>query len=390
MFFLEYSRFSRFCPRSAQGPVVLDPAKLKLASANALVLDATDNRPVYAKAANDVTPIASLTKLMTAMVTLDAGQSLDEPLAIDMDDLDYVKGTHSRLRMGIELPRREMLRLALMSSENRAASSLARAYPGGTRAFVAEMNTKARILGMTHTHYADATGLSPENVSTASDLALVVGAAAQYPLIREFSTTGSHYVEVQPTGQWLGFNNTNNLVKNAQWDIQLSKTGYIREAGKCLVMLATIGSRPFVIVLLDSAGRYTRLGDAVRVRHWLETGEMPPAAVAVKSGAKPGEGEGPRLRHDAANESRADCRDREAGESQQKGLRPFSSVSPAGSRPTNVVRLVSGVAHESSTFPEPFRRGARGGSRIAIVCRGLRLRRSSARSKKPPSNGGRC
>ena len=279
-------------PAQAQGPVVLDPAKLKLASANALVLDATDNRAVYAKAANDVTPIASLTKLMTAMVTLDAGQSLDEPLAIDMDDLDYVKGTHSRLRMGIELPRREMLRLALMSSENRAASSLARAYPGGTRAFVAEMNTKARMLGMTHTHYADATGLSPENVSTASDLALVVGAAAEYPLIRQFSTTGSHYVEVQPTGQWLGFNNTNNLVKNAQWDIQLSKTGYIREAGKCLVMLATIGSRPFVIVLLDSAGRYTRLGDAVRVRHWLETGEMPPAAVAVKSGAKPGKAKG--------------------------------------------------------------------------------------------------
>ncbi len=276
-------------PAGAQGPFVLDPAKLKLASANALVIDTLDNRTVYTKAADDVTPIASLTKLMTAIVTLDAGQSLDEPLAIDMDDLDFVKGTHSRLRMGTELPRREMLRLALMSSENRAASSLARAYPGGTRAFVAEMNTKARMLGMTHTHYADATGLSPENVSTASDLAIVVAAAAQYPLIREFSTTGSHYVELQPTGKMLGFNNTNNLVKNAQWDIQLSKTGYIREAGKCLVMLTTIGARPFVIVLLDSAGRYTRLGDALRVRHWLETGEMPPAAVPVagKSGAKP-------------------------------------------------------------------------------------------------------
>src|SRR5204863_9436268 len=190
------------------------------------------------------------------------------------------------LRMGTELPRREMLRLALMSSENRAASSLARAYPGGTRAFVAEMNIRARILGMTHTHYVDATGLSPLNVSTASDLATIVAAAAQYPLIREFSTTGSHYVELQPTGQWLGFNNTNNLVKNAQWDIQLSKTGYIREAGKCLVMLTTIGSRPFVIVLLDSAGRYTRLGDAHRVRHWIETGEMPPAPVVTKPGAK--------------------------------------------------------------------------------------------------------
>ena len=274
-------------PAVAQGPFVLDPGKLRLASANALVVDAIDNRAVYTKAADDVTPIASLTKLMTAIVTLEAAQPLDELLGIEMDDFDFVKGSHSRLRMGSELPRREMLRLALMSSENRAASSLARAYPGGTPAFVAEMNNKARMLGMTRTHYADPTGLSPDNVSTASDLALLVAAAAQYPLIREFSTTGSHYVELQPTGQWLGFNNTNNLVKNAQWDIQLSKTGYIREAGKCLVMLTTIGSRPFVIVLLDSAGRYTRLGDAHRVRHWLETGEMPPAAVSKKTGAKP-------------------------------------------------------------------------------------------------------
>ena len=278
-------------PAGAQGPVVLDPAKLKLASANALVVDTTDNRAVYAKSADDVTPIASLTKLMTAIVTLDAAQPQDEMLAIDMDDLDFVKGTRSRLRMGTELTRREMLRLALMSSENRAASSLARAYPGGTRAFVAEMNTKARMLGMTRTHYADPTGLSPENVSTATDLAILVAAAAQYPLIRDFSTTGSHYVEVGPSGQWLGFNNTNNLVKSAQWDIQLSKTGYIREAGKCLVMLTTIASRPFVIVLLDSAGRYTRLGDATRVRHWLETGEMP--APAAKPAARSARGKVP-------------------------------------------------------------------------------------------------
>ncbi len=258
---------------TAQGPVVLDPAKLRLASANALVLDATDNHPLYVKSADEVTPIASLTKLMTAIVTLEGGQSLDEPIAIDMEDFDYLKGTRSRLGLGTELTRREMLRLALMSSENRAASALARSYPGGTPAFVAAMNAKARALGMTHTHYEDPTGLSPENVSTARDLAVVVGAAAQYPLIREFSTTASHYVEAGPSGRLLAFNNTNNLVKNSQWDIQLSKTGYIREAGKCLVMLATIGSRPFVIVLLDSAGKFTRIGDALRVRHWLETGE---------------------------------------------------------------------------------------------------------------------
>ncbi len=220
-----------------------------------------------------MTPIASLTKLMTAIVTLDAGLPLDEPIAIDIDDFDFLKGTQSRLRMGATLPRREMLRLALMSSENRAASSLARHYPGGTAAFVAAMNEKARALGMTRTRFADPTGLSARNVSTANDLATLVAAAAEYPLIRDFSTTPSHFVEVQPTGQLLGFNNTNGLVKNSGWDIQLSKTGYIREAGKCLVMLATIASKPFVIVLLDSAGKYTRLGDAQRVRHWLETGE---------------------------------------------------------------------------------------------------------------------
>jgi D-alanyl-D-alanine endopeptidase (penicillin-binding protein 7) len=178
-----------------------------------------------------------------------------------------------------------MLRLALMSSENRAASSLARNYPGGTSAFVAAMNAKAGSLGMARTRFADPTGLSARNVSTANDLATLVATAARYPQIREFSTTGSHYVEVQPTGQLLGFNNTNNLVKNGQWDIQVSKTGYIREAGKCLVMLATIASKPFVIVLLDSAGKYTRLGDAQRVRHWLETGQALPA-VATKPASK--------------------------------------------------------------------------------------------------------
>jgi len=284
--FLVLVALAAFGQAAAQAPLVLDPAKLRLASLNAVIIDASANRPIYAKGANDVTPIASLTKLMTAIVTLDAGLPLDEAIAIDVDDLDFLKGTTSRLRMGVELPRREMLRLALMSSENRAASSLARNYPGGTASFVVAMNAKAASLGMAHTSFSDPTGLSARNVSTANDLATLVAAAAQYPQIREFSTTGSHYVEVQPTGQVLGFNNTNNLVKNGQWDIQVSKTGYIREAGKCLVMLATIASKPFVIVLLDSAGRYTRLGDAQRVRHWLETGEPLPV-LAAKPAAKP-------------------------------------------------------------------------------------------------------
>jgi serine-type D-Ala-D-Ala endopeptidase (penicillin-binding protein 7) len=265
-----------------------DPAKLKLASVNAVVIDASDNRRVYTKGADDVTPIASLTKLMTAIVTLDARLPMDEAIAIDTEDFDYLKGTTSRLRMGATLPRRDMLRLALMSSENRAASSLARNYPGGTPAFVDAMNAKAHALGMTRTSFADPTGLSAHNVSTANDLATLVAAAAAYPEIRDFSTTPSHYVEVQPTGKLLGFNNTNGLVKSSNWNILLSKTGYIREAGKCLVMMATIASKPFVIVLLDSAGKYTRQGDAQRVRYWLETGQSLALPAPAKATPKAG------------------------------------------------------------------------------------------------------
>jgi serine-type D-Ala-D-Ala endopeptidase (penicillin-binding protein 7) len=267
--------------------VVPDPGKLRLASANAVVIDTAAQRPVYAKGADEITPIASLTKLMTAMVVLDAGQPDQELIQIDTEDFDFLKGSRSRLRMGTMLPRHEMLRLALMSSENRAASSLARHYPGGTPAFVAAMNAKAASLQMTRTRFADPTGLSAENVSTANDLAKLVQAAAKYPVIGEFSTTPAHYVELQPTGHWLGFNNSNALVKNHTWEIQLQKTGYIREAGKCLVMLATIASKPFVIVLLDSYGKYTRLGDAQRVKHWLETGEAlaAPARTAAPASA---------------------------------------------------------------------------------------------------------
>jgi len=240
------------------------------------VLDPSSGRPIYAKSADAVTPIASVTKLMTAMVALDGGQSLDEAIDVGIGDLDMLKGSHSRLRLGTELSRRDMLRIALMASENRAASSLARHYPGGSEAFVQAMNQKAQSLGMTNTRFADPTGLSAENVSTANDVARMVQAAATYPLIREFTTTPSHYVELQPTGQLLGFNNTNSLVKSGAWDIQVSKTGFIREAGKCLVMLVTIASRPVIIVLLDSLGRLTRIGDANRVKHWLETGQALP------------------------------------------------------------------------------------------------------------------
>ena len=261
------------------GTLPWDPAKLRLQSANVLVIGA-DESLIYSKNAEAVTPIASITKLMTAMVVIDAKQSGEELLTIDINDLDMLKGSHSRLRLGVELPRVEMLRLALMASENRAASALCRYYPGGADACVKAMNTKAAQLGMRNTHFADPTGLNSDNQSTAKDLAKMVIAASKYPLIREFSTTVSAMVEAQPTGRHVAFNNTNSLVRGGNWDIQLQKTGFIREAGRCVVMLANVASKPVVIVLLDSIGKLTRVGDANRIRHWIETGE---AMVEVRA-----------------------------------------------------------------------------------------------------------
>ena len=245
-----------------------DPGKLKLASVNAVVVDASEHRPVYTKGADDVTPIASLTKLMTAIVTLDAHLPMDEAIAIDTDDFDYLKGSTSRLRMGATLPRREMLRLALMSSENRAAATLARNYPGGVPAFVAAMNQKAHALGLTDTVFHDSTGLNPNNVSSARDLAKMVTAASKYPLIREFSTDDEETVVIHNREQT--FRNTNALVKSSDWQIGVSKTGFINEAGRCLVMQAWLANKPMVIVLLDSVGKFTRVADAQRVKRWVE------------------------------------------------------------------------------------------------------------------------
>jgi D-alanyl-D-alanine endopeptidase (penicillin-binding protein 7) len=287
---LVFAAVTAFALPALAGGSALDPAKLKLKSQSVLVIDPETNEIVYSKSPDDVSPIASITKLMTAMVVLDAHPDMDATITIDADDFDYLKGSRSRLRMGTELSRRELLRLALMSSENRAASALARSYPGGTDAFVTAMNAKALSLGMTHTHFHDSTGLSPENVSTANELAKMVNAAADYPMIREFTTTPSHFVEVQPTGRILGFNNSNRLVQSSKWDIKLQKTGFINEAGRCLVMMAEIASKPMVIVLLDSVGTYTRIADANRVKYWLETGGSlavaEPAHHRVKKTAK--------------------------------------------------------------------------------------------------------
>jgi D-alanyl-D-alanine endopeptidase (penicillin-binding protein 7) len=241
----------------------------KLASSAVAVIDQTTGDVLYEKNANAVVPIASITKLMTAMVALDAKPSLAEMLTIGEADIDMLKGTHSRLAVGTQLTREEMLRLALMSSENRAASALSRHYPGGRDAFVAAMNRKAHELGLTDTRFQDPTGLTAENVSSARDLVKMVDAAHQYPLIREFSTSEEYHVAVK--GRPQTFRNTNALVKNDGWTIGLSKTGYISEAGKCLVMQAWLNNKPTIIVLLDSWGKLTRIGDAQRIKRWIES-----------------------------------------------------------------------------------------------------------------------
>ena len=243
---------------------------LNLKSTSALVLDQSGQRVLYAKNIDWVVPIASITKLMTALVVLDSGLPLDEPIKISNEDRDGLKGTRSRLTVGMSVSRDDLLRLALMASENRAAAALARAFHGGTSAFVEAMNRKAAELGMWSSRFVDGTGLSHGNVSNAQDLARLVGAAHRHALIREY-TTDSQYTVRLANGRKMDFSNSNRLVRNASWEIGLSKTGYISEAGRCLVMQANIASTPVVIVLLDSYGHLSRLGDANRIKKWMES-----------------------------------------------------------------------------------------------------------------------
>ncbi|MDD5181224.1 MAG: D-alanyl-D-alanine endopeptidase [Gallionellaceae bacterium] len=244
----------------------------KLRSSIALIYDEQGQGALYSKNADTVAPIASITKLMTAMVVLDAQLPLDEEISISRQDMDTLKGTRSRMNPGTTLTRGELLRLALMSSENRAAAALARTYPGGTSAAVAMMNIKALELGMKDTRFLDPTGLNSGNVSTAQDLVKMVQAAKHYDPIHQYTTTPSYMVQSGGRrSRPMRFNNTNPLVKNASWDIGVSKTGYISEAGRCLVMQARINQRPVVIVLLDSWGARTRIGDANRIKKWMES-----------------------------------------------------------------------------------------------------------------------
>ncbi|MDO9204877.1 MAG: D-alanyl-D-alanine endopeptidase [Methylotenera sp.] len=243
---------------------------LELASSKALVINQLTGETIFAKNTNQSTPIASVTKLMTAMVMLDAHLPMDDLLYISDEDVDYLKGTRSRLAVGSPLSRGELLQLALMSSENRAASALGRNYPGGINAFISAMNRKAEDLGMKSTRFYDTTGLDSSNVSTAEDLVKMVNAAYHYPEIRQVSTAASQEITLYGRENPVNFVNTNSLVRGGDWVIGLSKTGFINEAGRCLVMQAEISGQPMIIVLLNSSGKLSRIGDANRIRKWIE------------------------------------------------------------------------------------------------------------------------
>jgi D-alanyl-D-alanine endopeptidase (penicillin-binding protein 7) len=256
-----------------------DPLDLK--SSVALVVDQDTDQVLLSKNPDAVLPIASITKLMTALVVVEAQLPLDERLVVSDADVDHTKGTRSRLAQGTQLTRGEMLHLALMASENRAASVLGRNYPGGLDAFVAAMNAKARLLGMLDTRYVEPTGLSSDNRSSAKDLAVLVRAASEHQLIRELSTAPD--AEVPVGSRKVEFRNTNGLVRDPKWTIDVQKTGYIAAAGRCVVMQAELYGRKLIMVLLDSAGKYSRIADAERIRAWLATAV--PAAIPAAHAA---------------------------------------------------------------------------------------------------------
>lgn len=273
----DYQRVAFTPPAPAAPPVMTagdiaglhttrDPLALK--SNAAIVVDQSSSQVLFEKNAGVALPIASLTKLMTALIVVEAHQNMDEVLEVTSDDIDRERNSSSRLRVGARMSRANMLHIALMSSENRAASALGRHYPGSLPAFVAAMNAKAKVLGMHDARFVDPTGLSSLNVASARDLGRLVVAAYQHPVIREYSTDAKYAVNA---GRYqLQYMNSNRLVMNPGWDIGLQKTGYITEAGRCLVMQARVGSRSVIMVFLDSKGKDSRLADAARVRKWLE------------------------------------------------------------------------------------------------------------------------
>lgn len=292
-----FSLFSRFASRllvyasttaalvgafPAHAQSGLPSLEAALRSEVALVYDVEDGNILYEKNSHDLRPIASISKLMTALVVAESGLPMDEVLTIGDEDVDRMRYSRSRLAVGTRLTRGEMLHLALMSSENRAASALGRHYPGGMPAFVRAMNDKARALGMRHSRFVEPTGLSSDNVATSHDLVKLLKATNRHPIIRHYATDDTEVFDLG-RGRRLTYNNTNRLVKRDDWDIQISKTGFINEAGECLVMLTRIEDRDLAIVLLNSSGKYSRIGDAVRIRKLVEAGSTALALVAAGS-----------------------------------------------------------------------------------------------------------
>jgi D-alanyl-D-alanine endopeptidase (penicillin-binding protein 7) len=264
-------------PKLTKGPEVR--------SAMALVVDASSGEVIFERNVTSVVPIASITKLMTALVVLDGKQPLDEVVELTAADRWKGKGAHSRIPIGAKITRANLLRLALMASENRAAQTLARAYPGGKSAFVKAMNAKAKLLGMTQSRFADASGLSSQNVSSARDLSKLLNATSMSPLIREYSTLPSVEVRINRKST-LVYRNTNLLIGKPDWDIRVQKTGYTNDAGECLVMQAVLDEREVNIVLLNSFGKLTRTADARRIRRWMEAQKSPQVAGASEASRK--------------------------------------------------------------------------------------------------------
>ncbi|WP_053152761.1 D-alanyl-D-alanine endopeptidase [Pseudomonas protegens] len=263
-----------------------DTSQLHIASGSALLLDLQTNKVIYSSNPDVIVPIASVTKLMTAMVVLDAKLPLDEYISMNISDTPEMKGVFSRVKLNSELSRRDTLLIALMSSENRAAASLAHHYPGGYAAFIAAMNAKAKSLGMTHTRYVEPTGLSIHNVSTARDLSKLLVASRKYPLLSELSTTKEKTVAFRKPNYTLGFRNTDHLVNKEKWDIKITKTGFTNQAGHCLVLVTSMGNRSVALVILDAFGKYTHFADASRIRNWVETGKsgsVPDVALRYKA-----------------------------------------------------------------------------------------------------------
>ena len=264
-------------------PVAAAATQPEIASGSAMIVDLKTNKVLYSSHPNLVRPIASITKVMTAMVVLDAGLPLDEMLTVDISQTPEMKGIYSRVRLNSQISRENMLLLALMSSENRAAASLAHHYPGGYQAFIQAMNAKAKALGMKNTRFVEPTGLSIHNVSTAEDLTRLLIASQQYPLLGKLSTTREEMATFSSPAYTLPFRNTNHLVYRNNWDIQLTKTGFTNAAGHCLVMRTVINNRPVALVVMDAFGKATHFADASRLRTWIETGKVMPVPASALS-----------------------------------------------------------------------------------------------------------